>query len=77
MYVSIKCILKQFPGCNLAFLSHVSQKNVHMKEYRVGIDKGAPEIKTDVESRSTWKCKGLSVNKPPQCISQIYAQLYI
>ena len=48
-----------------------------MKEYRVGIDKGAPEIKTDVESRSTWKCKGLSVNKPPQCISQIYAQLYI
>ena len=30
-----------------------SQKKVGLKECRVGLDKGAPEIKTDVESRST------------------------
>ena len=29
------------------------------KECRVGHDKGAPEIKSDVESHSTDKCKGL------------------
>ena len=33
--------MKQFPGCDPAFLSHVSQKWVRL-------DKGAAEIKTDV-----------------------------
>ena len=53
MYVSIKCILKQFPGCNPCFLSHISQKKVELKECGVRLDKVAPEIKTDVESYST------------------------
>ena len=30
-----------------------------MKECRVELDKGAPEIKTDVESHSTEECKRL------------------
>ena len=45
--------MKQFPGCNPGFLSHVLQRKVRQKECRDGFDKGAPEIKTDVESHST------------------------
>ena len=42
-------ILKQFPGCKPAFLSHVSQKKVNMKKRRMGLDKGVPEIKIGVQ----------------------------
>ena len=34
-------------------------KMVGLRECRVRLDKEAPEIKTDVESHSTYECKGL------------------
>ena len=41
--------LETIPGCDPAFLSHVSQKKVRLKECRVGLDKGAPEIKVTLD----------------------------
>ena len=40
--------------------SSFHKKKVDMKECRVELNKGAPEIKTDVESHPTRECKGLS-----------------
>ena len=40
--------MKQFPGYNPGFLSHVSQEKVELEECRVGLDEGSSEIKTDI-----------------------------